>query len=180
MQTLGELSQTSYKDLQKLCKVNSLKAVGDKNTLILRLTEFFEEHAEINNITKNVKTLDIKSSSSNLKYSYVNPSETDYIIEESLCILQFGMLISDCMKKSTLVEEDLSNLFNEYNKLNLNCSIKLPRKLTIVCAIITLFKEEIEVGLKKNKSINQVCDSLIEYAHKSSKELIPKLNSKSK
>jgi hypothetical protein len=178
MQTLGELSQSSYKDLQKLCKTNSLKAVGDKNTLILRLTEFFEDQKEVNTVTTSVQKLDIKNSASNLKYTYVNPSETDYVIEESECILQFGILVSNSIKNSTLVEDDLTYIFNEYNKIYPKCSIKLPRKLTIVCAIITLFKEEIEVGLKKKKTVSQVCDGLIEYAHKISEEYVKKLKSK--
>jgi hypothetical protein len=178
MQTLGELSQSSYKDLQKLCKTNSLKAVGDKNTLILRLTDFFEEQKEVNTVTTSVQKLDIKNSTSNFRYTYINPGETEYVIEESECILHFGILVSNSIKNSNLIEEDLTHIFNEYNKIYPKCSINLPRKLTIVCAIVALFKEEIEVGLKKNKTVSQVCDGLIEYAHKTSEEYVRKLKSK--
>jgi hypothetical protein len=185
MQTVDELKQSSYKDLQKLCKTNSLKAVGDKCTLILRLTDFFEGQKDVNTLTTSVQNLDIKKSTSidgakvtSLKYSYINPGETDYKIEESGCILQFGILVSNSIQESKLVENDLINIFNEYNKLYPNCNIKLSRKITILCAIITLFKEEIELGLKKNKSVKEVCDTLIQVGHETSEQIIKNLKKK--
>ena len=162
------LTDLDYKSLQKKCKEYNLKAVGNSDTLKIRLLDFFKTNNSSNNKVENtvIEEITTEIQSLNLmdeiKIEYIDPTTVSYTKNEMNTILQLGILSSNAIKNnlSSKVKLSINKILYFYSELIPECKIKTRRKVILINAIISLFQEEINNN--KDNDYNKILDEMIE------------------
>lgn len=175
----SEFDSLDYKELQKKCKENNLKAVGKKDELIGRLKSIFvnkkekeeDDEEQLNKKFNNLNLNNVNVNDVNVIYEKIDPKTVLFIKSEMRTILEIGILVSDEIRKElnnninnnvnlNCNSLSINNIILKYTEIIPECRIKTRRKVIFINAIITLFEDEIKEN--KNKKPSDVLDILIE------------------
>lgn len=157
------ISSLGYKELQQKCKEHKLKAVGTKEVLQTRLTDYFStgSNNKIDDITNSLKSLNINTTSKLILFEKLNPSNVAFDNEDVEEIYYIAIIIYSKIKQNINILY-INDILNEFLTLRQNCNIPKDKLILFINGITSLFYEEIETNTNtKEEALNGLMEGAL-------------------